>query len=139
MNRYIVISYLVYSDCPVRVDIFGLCSYPNTSIRIRICQLDTPAPPLVTILRQSTNYDKLDLLCTSRRSSLYIWTAQSELTYLDFVPIRIYIFGSELVNLDLAVRVDIFGSDLIESDVWYIRTDTYTLIYFLQLRILTSI
>eukprot|EP00970_Alexandrium_tamarense_P016185 scaffold6224_cov203-Alexandrium_tamarense.AAC.5 len=59
----------------------------------------------------------MDLLCTFRRSSLYIRTAQSELTNSDFVPIRTYIFGSELVNWDLAVRVDQIGSDLIESDL----------------------
>ena len=41
------------------------------------------------------------------RSIRSIQTAQSELTYSDFVPIRIYVFGSELIN----------------SDDWYIRTD----------------
>eukprot|EP00970_Alexandrium_tamarense_P014289 scaffold4043_cov119-Alexandrium_tamarense.AAC.1 len=68
----------------------------------------------------------MDLLCSFRRSSLYIRTTQSELIKSDFAPIRIYIFGSELVNLDLAVRVDQIGSDLIESDIWCIRTDMYT-------------
>jgi hypothetical protein len=43
------------------------------------------------------------------RSIRTIRTAQSELTYSDFVPIRIYVFGSELIN----------------SDDWYIRTDRY--------------
>jgi hypothetical protein len=58
---------------------------------------------------------------------MYIRTAQSELINSDFVPIRIYIFGSELVNLDLAVRVDQIGSDLIESDIWCILTDIYSI------------
>jgi hypothetical protein len=65
----------------------------------------------------------MDLLCTFRRSSLYIRTAQSELKYSD--PNTYIRIGtkSEYINSDLAVRVDIFGSDLIESDDWYIRTD----------------
>jgi len=32
-------------------------------------------------------------------------TAKSELTKSDFVPIRIYVFGSELINSDWAVRI----------------------------------
>jgi len=65
----------------------------------------------------------MDLLCTFRRSSLYIRTAQSELINSDLnTYIRIGT-KSELVNLDLAVRVDQIGSDLIESDIWCILTD----------------
>jgi hypothetical protein len=55
----------------------------------------------------------MDLLCTFRRSSLYIRIEQSEYTYSDFVPIRIYIFGSEYVYSDFATRIYIFGSEYV--------------------------
>ena len=74
----------------------------------------------------------MDLLCTFRRSSLYIRTELIKSDPNTYIRIGT---KSDLINSDLAVRVDVFRSDLIESDVWCILTDIYPL-YCFFLRVL---